>query len=416
MRRTAAEFEANLRWADFDTFAYEAADADSSFDLNEVFRLPQFLGGAWTAKKLSLTALGLFEARTAPITCKTIFDLVMICVDRKKRLRDQAQIGSEVLTSEYSWSAEAIERAHQVIRLIPGLTGSGREAETAWSVDIFRGALLEYRLVASVDDVWRVLQRQAIDKISTLFQGGEPFVDTTNFRGSTEADDTGVGNSTNDDLELQDHLWRPQHVRIFLSHIHEHAAFAQQVCDGLREFQIDGFVAHTSIEPSRLWQDEIEHALNTADAYVGLLHPQFSQSIWTQQEMGWALGRRIPTLMIHLGEDPKGFQGRFQASRSDPSSAQMTATRIIVWLSTLAPFGPEITQRLVESLQNAHSFIDARNAAMRLEEIGRLSPPILDAIRNAYLKNDQIAGHIAEPILYRIMKGHGRDLPPRSSF
>jgi len=146
------------------------------------------------------------------------------------------------------------------------------------------------------------------------------------------------------------------------------------------------------------------------------LHPQFSESFWTQQELGWALGRGIPTLMIHLGEDPKGFQGRFQASRSDPSSPQMTAARVIVWLSTLAPFGPEITQRLVDSLQNANSFIEARTAATRLEEIGRLSPPILDAIGDGYLTNNQIPGHIAEPILQRIMQRHGRNLPPRPSL
>ena len=62
IRRTAAEFETDAKWVSFDTFAYEAADADASFDLNEVFRMPSVLGGVWTAEELSLTGLGLFEA------------------------------------------------------------------------------------------------------------------------------------------------------------------------------------------------------------------------------------------------------------------------------------------------------------------------------------------------------------------
>src|SRR5579872_2075848 len=83
MQRTAEAFEEDQQWADFDTFAYEAADTDSSFDLNEAFRMPQVLGGVWTTERLSLTGLGLFESRSAPLSCKTMFDLAVVCVERK---------------------------------------------------------------------------------------------------------------------------------------------------------------------------------------------------------------------------------------------------------------------------------------------------------------------------------------------
>jgi hypothetical protein len=168
------------------------------------------------------------------------------------------------------------------------------------------------------------------------------------------------------------------------------------------------------IEPSRVWQDEIEYALNTCDVLVGLLHPGFSKSIWTQQEIGWALGRGIPTLMVRLGEDPTGFSGNFQGSAGS-ISARTTASRVLVWLCTIAPFGPRLTQLLVASLRGATSYVDAKEAALRLDEIGHLTSPILDAIGEAYLLNDQIGGHVAEPIVERILKRHGRNLPSRGS-
>ena len=91
-------------------------------------------------------------------------------------------------------------------------------------------------------------------------------------------------------------------------------ANSPRTCAGYYELGVDGFVAHTTIEPSRVWQDKIEYALNTSDVLVGLLHLGFAKSIWTQQEMGWVLGRAIRTLMVRLGEDPNGFCVNFQAS------------------------------------------------------------------------------------------------------
>ena len=416
--RTAAEFELNSKWTSFDDFAYEAAEADASFDLNEVFRMPSSLGGVWTSEELSLTGLGLFEARTAPNTCATMFDLVLICVDRKRRLREGAAIGSGSLIDEYGWTSEAVQRAHEVIRLIPGLIGGGNEHEGSWQFDIFRGALLEYRLVESLEDLWAVLQRQAQEKLALQEEGIRSALTlgiSTDSGGAFEYDARPGTLDAIDEQTPEERLWRANHIRVFLSHIHEYCEFAEDVCGVLRELGVDGFVAHTTIEPSRVWQDEIEYALNTSDVLVGLLHLGFAKSIWTQQEIGWALGRGIPTLMVRLGEDPTGFSGNFQASAGKSSSARTTASRILVWICTIAPFGPGLTQLLVASLCGATSYVDAKEAALRLDEIGHLTSPILDAITEAYLLNDQIGGHVAEPIVERILKRHGRNLPPRGS-
>jgi hypothetical protein len=208
------------------------------------------------------------------------------------------------------------------------------------------------------------------------------------------------------------YLWLPDHIRLFVSHLAEHEEYAGKVVDELRTIQVDGFVAHTSIEPDLVWQVEIERALDSCDAFVGLVHPGFSESVWTQQEVGWALGRNLQIFMVSLGEMPAGFPAKQQASRADIRRPRTAADRVIVSLSRTRQFGEEVTNRVLNSLRSAGSYSDAKDAATRLDEMGSLSPRIIDGICEAFLDNDQIhPKHVAVPVITRILERHGRQLP-----
>ena len=41
-------------------------------------------------------------------------------------------------------------------------------------------------------------------------------------------------------------------------------------------------------------------------------HPGFPKSRWTDQEVGWALGRDVHVLPVRRGIDPYGFLGEVQ--------------------------------------------------------------------------------------------------------
>jgi hypothetical protein len=220
-----------------------------------------------------------------------------------------------------------------------------------------------------------------------------------------------VGIARRSGLELSPTMWSDGSIRIFLSHLSEHQDYANQVADELKLLRIDAFVAHVDIEPDTEWQEQIEIALKTCDAFVGLLHVGFSASHWTQQEVGWALGRGIPLCMIRLGEDPVGFKAKLQASRATQIDARTAASRITVWLSKDQVHGAEVTKRVLASLHFAHSFSDARDAALRLQQMGKLSSEMLDGIQDAYWQNNQISPHhVAVPILEQIFKSHNRTL------
>jgi hypothetical protein len=72
--------------------------------------------------------------------------------------------------------------------------------------------------------------------------------------------------------------WEPDHFRLFVSHTSAHKKIAGDLRSGMLQLTVDCFVAHTTIEPTREWQEEIERALRTCHALVALLTPDSSRA------------------------------------------------------------------------------------------------------------------------------------------
>ena len=137
-----------------------------------------------------------------------------------------------------------------------------------------------------------------------------------------------------------DDIWQAGMIRAFVSHLSEHKIFAAEVAGHLLGSGLHGFVAHENIEVSAEWQIVIERALNSAHVFLGLVHPGFSASHWTQQEVGWAMARGIPALFVRLGEDPKGFPAKFQYPTFVDRPAADVAESVVRWLSRDSVFVP----------------------------------------------------------------------------
>jgi len=98
-----------------------------------------------------------------------------------------------------------------------------------------------------------------------------------------------------------------KNFRLFISHISKDKDKATRLKNCLRPFAISGFVAHEDIHPTLEWQKEIERALYAMDAFVAIHTVGFSKSFWTQQEVGFAVGRGVKIISLKMGEDPTGF-------------------------------------------------------------------------------------------------------------
>jgi hypothetical protein len=117
---------------------------------------------------------------------------------------------------------------------------------------------------------------------------------------------------------------------VFLSYINEDSDFVSEVADALPDHGLTGFVARRDVPPSKEWLREVEQALLRCNALAAFLRPGFRESQWTDQEVGYALGRQRKTLPLRRSKDvlPHGFLNRYMAVEIEGQSASEVAGTI----------------------------------------------------------------------------------------
>jgi TIR domain len=125
-------------------------------------------------------------------------------------------------------------------------------------------------------------------------------------------------------------IWGDDGFRLFLCHKAEVKKQTASLKENLGLFGISAFVAHEDIRPTRKWQDEIENALHSMDAFAALMTENFHNSDWTDQEVGFALARGIPVIAVQLERIPYGFLGRFQALRASWDDAAEGIVKLLI--------------------------------------------------------------------------------------
>jgi len=117
-------------------------------------------------------------------------------------------------------------------------------------------------------------------------------------------------------------------LKIFISHISKDKDKATRLKTCLSVYAMDGFVAHQDIHPTLEWQVEIERALRSMDAFIAIHTKGFSESIWTQQEIGFAVARDVKIISLKMGEDPTGFISKHQALARRNRTAEEIAKEV----------------------------------------------------------------------------------------
>lgn len=90
--------------------------------------------------------------------------------------------------------------------------------------------------------------------------------------------------------------------RIFLSYSHNDKVLAGKIADFLREKGIYVFLAHKDIEISDEWRDEIHKNLRNCNVLLALLTPSFKESVWTNQEAGYIMGKERKVVPLIVGK------------------------------------------------------------------------------------------------------------------
>ncbi len=102
-------------------------------------------------------------------------------------------------------------------------------------------------------------------------------------------------------------------VKGFISHTSEHQDVAKIMSDSLKKFNIELFVAHKSIKPTQEWQQVILKELKAMEFLISFHTMNFAESVWSQQEVGFAVAKEVLVIPFKVNANPVGFINKYQA-------------------------------------------------------------------------------------------------------
>ena len=197
-------------------------------------------------------------------------------------------------------------------------------------------------------------------------------------------------------------IWAPGYFRLFISHSSADKAVATDLVLPLHRLGVDAFVAHQSIRPTLRWQAVIQQALRSMHAIVAILTPRFRRSKWTDQEVGFALARRVRILSIRMGSDPHGFLGRDQAlTPRVQGDERLLDEDVIDALWEVPSLRQRLTSGFVSGLQHANSPKAAMPVFDRLEKASQISAADMNRIESC---SNRTAAYSASLLYHRRLK------------
>lgn len=185
-------------------------------------------------------------------------------------------------------------------------------------------------------------------------------------------------------------FWEENYYKLFLSHVSSYKKETAELQEVLNYYGITAFVAHEDIEPTKEWQSEIEVALGTMDGLAALLTPEFHESKWTDQEIGFAIGKGVPILPIRLKLDPYGFIGKYQGMQGVGKSPKQIAKEIVEILLKNKVAQPKIITGLVHSFAKSSSYAESKEKIELIEKASYIPPDLLKILQDSIKGNGQV--------------------------
>jgi hypothetical protein len=179
---------------------------------------------------------------------------------------------------------------------------------------------------------------------------------------------------------------------MFITHRDTHKRAAKCLAIALEPHGISAFVAHDTIKPMEDWKKEILKGLETMEVMLVFLTDDFHGSTWTNQEVGYALGRGTPIITLKLERaDPQGFIGSEQALRARLSDPEESVEVICGLLATRVGQQDRLQRAFIAAFVAAPDFNEARDRFNRMDKfVSKLSDEEAEEIVAGFNKNDQL--------------------------
>jgi len=209
-------------------------------------------------------------------------------------------------------------------------------------------------------------------------------------------------------------------MKIFLSYNSKDYELAKEIKELLENCGLNVFLAHTSIEPIKSWQDEIHRSLKECDVFIPLLTKNFKDSKWTDQESGIAFNEGKKILSLKIDTDPYGFLGQFQALNFNIKDTLPDLTKLekkLEIIEKLMKFFPEdIRESFISSLgkTNCYRLGTAKcRFIKRLEKLEPFNKKEINELTKGIANNSQLyLAHEVKPYLRELMEKYNKEIDP----
>ena len=267
-----------------------------------------------------------------------------------------------------------------------------------WSYDRWDGGIFGHAIYLIIPEIVflkifdnkDVIQNQIKEDINKIINIPNEFIDVVFIEVEIKDDhdwrkESGLQLSTIRSVpsESVKRIWGEEEYKLFISHKSESKKIASDLKDNLKIFGISCFVAHEDIEPTKKWQDEIENALFSMDAFLALMTDGFHNSNWTDQEVGVAFARSIPIIALRQGMDPYGFIGKFQALSCEIKSAPIEIVKILIKYQNMK-------NAFINAVHECTSFEHGNILSRILPFIDNLSDYQANLLIEAFNENSQV--------------------------
>jgi len=200
-------------------------------------------------------------------------------------------------------------------------------------------------------------------------------------------------------------------LKIFLSYSSKDYELAKEIKEVLENCGLNVFLAHTSIEPTKSWEEEICKNLKECDVFIPILTNNFKESNWTSQESGIAFNERKTILSLKIDIDPFGFLGQFQALNFNISSSyELTKfeKKLEIIKTLMINFSEEIRKSFIFSLKKTGGY-KLGTAKCRflkeLEKISEFNEEEINEIIKSIINNPQLYdAHEVKPYLTELIE------------
>ena len=185
-------------------------------------------------------------------------------------------------------------------------------------------------------------------------------------------------------------FWKPGHFRLFISHLSSFKVTVSHLKNLLEDYGVSSFVAHEDIEPTKLWEMEIERGLFSMDALCAILMPGFKDSKWTDQEVGVAIGRGVLIIPIRRKLDPYGFIGKYQGFQANNKTIGEVAKGIFEILSTHEKTRSTLINKLVDLFLMSNTKGDALKRIQAIAMIPDFPKDKVEALHSGITENNNL--------------------------